>query len=199
MRVLRTAVLQLLFFTVVLGFLYTVVVTGIAQSLFPSTANGSLIEQGGVTYGSALIGQPFSSNRHMWGRAANLDLASYTDAEGHPLAYGAPSNLSPASEAYRQLVSRRIACIRNANPEQGNTPVPVDLVTASGSGLDPDISLAAARYQAPRLARENNLDEEEVNQIIDACSSRRFLGFFGEPTVNVLAVNLMLDGVVPRK
>ncbi|WP_301860414.1 potassium-transporting ATPase subunit KdpC [uncultured Megasphaera sp.] len=196
MRIFRTALLQVIFFTVFCGFIYTVVMTGIAQALFPSTANGSMIEVNGVKYGSALLGQNFSSNRHMWGRITNVDVSTYTDKDGNALAYGIPSNLSPASEDYQKLISERIEKIHKANPEQGDKPIPVDLVTNSGSGLDPDISLAAAQYQVPRLARENNMSEDAVNKIIAACTNPKTLGFFGETTVNVLKVNLMLDGVL---
>ena len=196
MRNFKTALLSVIVFTVFCGFIYTAVMTGIAQAVAPKAANGSLIEVNGVNYGSELLGQPFTSEKHMWGRAVNIDVKSYKDSNGNQLAYGGPTNKTPASVEYNKIIGERIDKIRKANPERGNEPIPVDLVTASGSGLDPDISLAAARYQVPRLARENNMSEKAVSAIIDACTSPKVLGFFGEATVNVLKVNLMLDGVL---
>ena len=116
--------------------------------------------------------------------------------DGELMAYGAPSNLSPASEEYRQLIDARVKKIRAANPDADMDAVPVDLVTCSGSGLDPEISPDAAEYQVPRLAKATGKSEDEVHDIIAACTKGRFLGVFGEPTVNVLKVNLMLDGVL---
>lgn len=170
--------------------------TGICQVLFPDSANGKIIEVNGVKYGSELLGQQYTSDKYMWGRITKVDVSTYKDANGEQLAYGAPSNLSPASEEYKELVAQRVEKIHKANPEKGNEPIPVDLVTNSGSGLDPEISLAAAQYQVDRLARENNMSKDEVNAIIEKCTSHRFLGFFGEETVNVLKVNLMIDKVI---
>ena len=137
-----------------------------------------------------------SEPNHMWGRIMNVDVSTYKDADGNPLMYASPSNLSPASDEFDALVKERVAMIRKAHPEMGTTPIPVDLVTCSGSGLDPAISPAAAEYQVARLARENNISEDEVRNIIDECTTVRFLGLLGEPTVNVLKVNLMLDGIL---
>lgn len=114
----------------------------------------------------------------------------------NPLVYSAPSNLSPESEEYAQLVEQRVERIKSANPEMGDTPIPEDLVTCSGSGLDPHISPAAAEYQVKRLARANDMTEDEVRAVIAKCTDGRFLGIFGEETVNVLKVNLMLDGIL---
>ncbi|MDY3619405.1 potassium-transporting ATPase subunit KdpC [Agathobaculum sp.] len=180
----------------VCGVLYTGAVTGLAQLLFPHQANGSIIEVDGVKYGSALMGQQYAAPNHMWGRPANADVSTYTDENGNALLYAAPSNLSPAGGELEAQVAARVQRQREANPEMGDTPVPVDLVTASGSGLDPHISPAAAAYQVPRLARENGLSEDEVRQIIAACTDGKFLGVFGEETVNVLQVNLMLEGIL---
>lgn len=196
MNSFRKAFLSVVVFTVFCGFIYTMVMTGICQVLFPDAANGKIIEVNGVKYGSELLGQQFTSDRHMWGRITKLDVSTYKDAEGNQLAYAAPSNLSPASEDYEKLVAERVEKIKKANPEQGDKPIPVDLVTNSGSGLDPDISVAAAEYQVPRLARENNMSEADVQAIIDKCTSHKFLGFFGEDTVNVLKVNLMLEKII---
>lgn len=180
-------------FTVVCGLGYTLVVTGVAQVAFPYRANGSLIKIDGKIMGSELIGQNFEDDGHMWGRIQNVSIVEGED--GELMAYGAPSNLSPASEEYRQLVGERVEKIRAANPDAEMDAVPVDLVTCSGSGLDPEISPDAAEYQVPRLAKATGKSEDEVRDIIAQCSKGRFLGVFGEPTVNVLKVNLMLDGV----
>ena len=181
-------------FTIVCGLGYTLVVTGVAQLAFPYQANGSLITVDGKIVGSELIGQNFDDEAHMWGRIQNV---SIVEGEGGELmAYGAPSNLSPASEEYRQLIDARVKKIRAANPDADMDAVPVDLVTCSGSGLDPEISPDAAEYQVPRLAKATGKSEDEVRDIIAACAKGRFLGVFGEPTVNVLKVNLMLDGAL---
>lgn len=181
-------------FTVVCGLGYTLVVTGIAQVAFPYQANGSLIKVDDKIVGSELIGQNFDDEAHMWGRIQNVSIVEGED--GELMVYGAPSNLSPASEEYRQLVDARVKKIRAANPDAGMDAVPVDLVTCSGSGLDPEISPDAAEYQVPRLAKATGKSEDEVRDIIAACTKGRFLGVFGEPTVNVLKVNLMLDGAL---
>lgn len=181
-------------FTVVCGLGYTLVVTGIAQVAFPYQANGSLITVDGKVVGSELIGQNFKDEDHMWGRIQNVSIVEGED--GELMAYGAPSNLSPASEKYRQLVDARVKKIRAANPDADMDAVPVDLVTCSGSGLDPEISPDAAEYQVPRLAKATGKSEDEVREIIAQCTKGRFLGVFGEPTVNVLKVNLMLDGAL---
>lgn len=181
-------------FTVVCGLGYTLVVTGIAQVAFPYQANGSLIKVDDKIVGSELIGQNFEDEDHMWGRIQNVTIVEGED--GGLMAYGAPSNLSPASEEYRQLVDERVEKIRAANPDADMDAVPVDLVTCSGSGLDPEISPDAAEYQVPRLAKATGKSEDEVRDIIAQCTKGRFLGVFGEPTVNVLKVNLMLDGVM---
>lgn len=181
-------------FTVVCGLGYTLVVTGIAQVAFPYQANGSLIKVDDKIVGSELIGQNFEDEDHMWGRIQNVTIVEGED--GGLMAYGAPSNLSPASDEYRQLVDERVEMIRAANPDADMDAVPVDLVTCSGSGLDPEISPDAAEYQVPRLAKATGKSEDEVRDIIAQCTKGRFLGVFGEPTVNVLKVNLMLDGVL---
>lgn len=181
-------------FTVVCGLGYTLVVTGIAQVAFPYQANGSLIKVDDKIVGSELIGQNFEDEDHMWGRIQNVSIVEGDD--GELMAYGAPSNLSPASEEYQELVDARVEKIRAANPDADMDAVPVDLVTCSGSGLDPEISPDAAEYQVPRLAKATGKSEDEVREIIAQCTKGRFLGVFGEPTVNVLKVNLMLDGVL---
>ena len=194
--VLPKAAMIFIIFSVVCGILYTGVVTVLAQLIFPDKANGSIIEVKGVKYGSELLAQQYNDEKHMWGRIMNVDVSTYTDKEGNRLMYAAPSNKSPASDEYEQMIANRVELIRAANPQREGTPIPVDLVTCSGSGLDPDISPAAAEYQVPRLAAENGMTEEQIRVIIDQCSKGKFLGVFGEKTVNVLKVNLMLDGIL---
>ncbi|MEG2323958.1 MAG: K(+)-transporting ATPase subunit C [Anaerovoracaceae bacterium] len=188
--------LLLLIFTVICGVLYTGIITGLAQLLFPKQANGSIIEVDGQKYGSELLGQQYKDKNHMWGRIMNVDVSTYKDDNGEILMYAAPSNLSPASDEYEELVTDRVAMIRDANPTMKEDAIPVDLVTSSGSGLDPHISLAAAEYQVARVADENNLGEDKVRDVVKKCTGGKFLGVFGENTVNVLEVNLMLDGVL---
>ena len=185
-----------LIFTFVCGILYTGVVTGVAQLFFPEKANGSIIEVDGKKYGCELLGQQYTDDAHMWGRIMNIDVSTYKDESGHTLMYPAPSNLSPASEEYEALVAERVEKLRAANPDMDETAIPVDLVTCSGSGLDPHISPAAAEYQVARIAKANDMTEDEVRAIIEKCTDGRFLGLFGEETVNVLKVNLMLDGIL---
>ena len=185
-----------LIFTFVCGILYTGVVTGVAQLFFPEKANGSIIEVDGKKYGCELLGQQYTDDAHMWGRIMNIDVSTYKDERGHTLMYAAPSNLSPASEEYEALVAERVEKLRAANPDMDETAIPVDLVTCSGSGLDPHISPAAAEYQVARIAKANDVTEDEVRAIIEKCNDGRFLGLFGEETVNVLKVNLMLDGIL---
>jgi K+-transporting ATPase ATPase C chain len=183
---LRAAVVSLVVFTVITGVVYPVVVTGIAQVLFPYQANGSLIVRDGKVVGSALIGQPFDDPKYFWSRPSATS----------PFAYNAGassgSNLSPTNPALIQSVQDRVDALRAADPSN-RAPVPVDLVTASGSGLDPHISPAAALYQLPRVARERKVDPQVVQQLIDQHTQGRFLGVLGEPRVNVLALNLALD------
>ena len=185
-----------LIFTFVCGILYTGVVTGVAQLFFPEKANGSIIEVDGKKYGCELLGQQYTDDAHMWGRIMNIDVSTYKDESGHTLMYAAPSNLSPASEEYEALVAERVEKLRAENPDMDETAIPVDLVTCSGSGLDPHISPAAAEYQVARIAKANDMTEDEVQAIIEKCTDGRFLGLFGEETVNVLKVNLMLDGIL---
>lgn len=185
-----------LIFTILCGIVYTGVVTGIAQLIFPKQANGSIIEVNGKKYGCELLGQQFTDEGHMWGRIMNIDVSTYKDKDGKMLMYATPSNLSPASEAYETLVAERVEKLRAANPDMDERAVPVDLVTCSGSGLDPDISPAAAEYQVARIAQKRGISQQEVRDVIQKCTNGRFLGVFGEQTVNVLKVNLMLDGIL---
>lgn len=190
------AIRAVIVFSIICGLLYTAVVTVFAQLVFPEKANGSIIEVDGKAYGSALLAQEFTDESHMWGRIMNVDVGTYQNEEGETLMYAGASNLSPASPEYEALVAERVQMIREANPEMGDTPIPVDLVTCSGSGLDPAISPAAAEYQVPRLARTNGMTEDEVRAIIEKCTTGKWLGIFGEENVNVLKVNLMLEGIL---
>lgn len=187
---------MLLIMLVATGLLYTLLVTGIGQALFPKQANGSVIEVNGKTYGSELLGQQFTGNEYLWGRIMNVDVSSFTDENGEPAMYAWASNLSPASEEYEAMVAQRVEALQAANPEMAGEPIPVDLVTCSGSGLDPEISPDAAEYQVTRIAGARGVSEDEVRQAIAACTKGRLLGIFGEPRVNVLKVNLMLDGIL---
>lgn len=195
-ELLLKASMLLLIFTVVCGIFYTAIVTGAAQVLFNDKANGSIIEVDGKKYGSELLAQQFTDESHMWGRIMNVDVSTYTDENGETLMYAAPSNLSPASDEYKALVEQRVQMIKEANPEMQETAIPVELVTGSGSGLDPHISPAAAQYQVARLASANNVSENQISSIIEQCTTGKFLGVFGEETVNVLKVNLMLEGIL---
>ena len=183
-------------FTILCGVLYTGSITGISQILFPSKANGSIIEVDGKKYGSELIAQQYTDEKHMWGRIMNLDTETFTDKEGNKVVYSAPSNLSPASDEYKELVAQRVNKIKSSHEYNKDKSIPVDLVTCSGSGLDPEISLAAAKYQVKRLATNNNMTESEVENIIDKCTNKPVLGILGETTVNVLKVNLMIDKIL---
>ncbi len=195
-NVLPKAAIIFLIFTLLCGVAYTGVVTGIAQLIFPDEANGSIIEVDGKKYGCELLGQQYTDDGHMWGRIMNIDVSTYKDENGKTLMYAAPSNLSPASEEYEALVKERVEKLRESNPDMDETAIPVDLVTCSGSGLDPHISAAAAEYQVARIAKANDMTEDEVREIIEKCTEGKFLGIFGEETVNVLKVNLMLDGIL---
>ncbi len=196
-EILSRAAWLFLIFTLLCGVAYTGIVTGFAQVLFPNQANGSIIEADGVKYGSELLGQTYTDDAHLWGRIMNLDVTTYQDADGDTLLYSAPSNLSPTSEEYAALIAARVEKIREANPTVDEKAIPVDLVTCSGSGLDPHISPAAAEYQVARIAAASNKSEAEIREIIAACTTGKFLGIFGEETVNVLETNLMLDGILP--
>jgi K+-transporting ATPase ATPase C chain len=183
----RPAIMVLVLLTLVTGVAYPLLVTGIAQAVFPFQAQGSLVVKEGKVVGSALIGQPFHDPKYFWSRPS----ATSPFADNASASSG--SNLSPTNPDLVKAVQGRVDALRAADP--GNTaPVPVDLVTASGSGLDPHISPAAAIYQVARVAKARKLDPEAVRQLVERHIEGRSLGFLGEPRVNVLALNLALDG-----
>ncbi|HEY3343495.1 MAG TPA: potassium-transporting ATPase subunit KdpC [Anaerolineaceae bacterium] len=172
--------------TLLTGLIYPVFITGVAQAIFPAQANGSLIPKNGQMVGSTHIGQPFDDPKYFWGRL------SATAPYPYNAAASSGSNLGPSNPALVQEVQARIDALRKADP--GNPqPIPVDLVTSSASGLDPDISPAAALYQAPRVARVRGMDVSKVKDLIAQNTQGRQLGFLGDPTVNVLALNTALD------
>jgi potassium-transporting ATPase KdpC subunit len=186
-RILRQSIVMLALLTAATGIVYPLVVTGIAQLVFPRAANGSLIERDGKPVGSTLIGQPFSDPRYFWSRP------SATSPFADNSASSSGSNLGPTNPALTAAVKQRIDALHAADP--GNAaPVPVDLVTASGSGLDPHISPAAAEYQVARIARVRAMPVDAVRKLVAGATEGRALGVLGEPRVNVLALNLALDG-----
>jgi K+-transporting ATPase ATPase C chain len=182
---LLTSFRMLLALTLLTGVLYPLAVTGIAQAVFPHQARGSLILRGGRVMGSSLIGQSFSSSRYFWGRPSATSPAYNAMASSG-------SNLGPLNPALVEAARARITALRAADPAS-TVPVPVDLVTASGSGLDPHISIAAAMLQVPRVARERGLPEAEVTRLVRRYTLPRTLGVLGEPVVRVLELNLALD------
>jgi potassium-transporting ATPase KdpC subunit len=187
-RLLRPALSLFLLLTLVTGVAYPLLVSGIGAALFPGQVNGSLVLQDGRPVGSALIGQQFSVPRYFWGRL------SVTGPMPYNAAASSGTNFGPLNPALLANVRARIDALRAADPSN-SAPVPVDLVTASGSGLDPHISPAAAQYQLARVARARGLSETAVQEAIDQATEGRQFGLFGEPRVNVLALNLALDGM----
>jgi K+-transporting ATPase ATPase C chain len=183
---LRPALVLFLMLSVLTGLVYPLAVTGIAQLAFPARANGSLISQGGQVVGSELIGQAFSDPKHFWSRPSATSPMPYNAANS------GGSNLGPTNPALAEAVKARIAALRAADPAN-TAPVPVDLVTASASGLDPHISRAAADYQVARVARARGLPEAEVHALVERHTEPPLLGFIGEPRVHVLRLNLALD------
>ena len=182
-RQIITALLYTLVTTVLFGILYPFAVTGVAQLLFPNKANGQLIRQENVIVGSRIIGQPFSGPAYFHPRPSAA-------VNGYDAANSGGSNLGPTN---KKLLDRIAGSVASEQPDNSSTPVPIDLVTASGSGLDPDITPAAAEFQIPRVARERHLDEGLVRKLVSKHTSGRQFGFLGEPRVNVLELNLDLD------
>jgi K+-transporting ATPase ATPase C chain len=190
---LRPALVSLLVLTVITGVLYPLAVTGVAQVAFPSQANGSLLVDGGTVRGSALIGQPFDDPQYFWGRLSATGVFPYNAFNAAALAGSSGSNLGPLNPALADAVQARIDALRAADP-QATGPYPTDLVTASASGLDPQISPAAAAFQVRRVAAARGISEAQVRQLVAQYTEGRDLGILGEPRVNVLRLNLALDG-----
>ncbi|MCC2879270.1 potassium-transporting ATPase subunit KdpC [Lachnoclostridium pacaense] len=182
---------------VITSIIYPAVITAAANVAFGNKAEGSIITgNDGRKYGSALLAQEFTGSQYLWGRIMNVDTSTFTDENGEPLMYSWASNKTPAGEELEAMVAERVEKIREAHPEKGDEPIPVDLVTCSGSGLDPEISPAAAGYQAERIASARGMSVEEVESVIQKYTTGKFLGIMGEPRVNVLKVNLALDGLL---
>jgi K+-transporting ATPase ATPase C chain len=191
---LRRGLSLLILLTLLTGGLYPLLVTGLAQLLFPRQANGSLIVRDGRVVGSDLIGQPFDNPGYFWGRLSATGAFPYNAFNAETLTSSSGSNYGPLNPALLDAVQARIDALKAADP--GNSePIPVDLVTASGSGLDPHLSPAAALYQVPRVARARGLSEDVVRELVAEQTAGRQFGFLGEPTVNVVKLNLALDAL----
>jgi len=191
---LRPAFFMLLALTIITGLIYPLMVTAIAQVVFQRQANGSLIVIDGKTYGSELIGQQFDAPKYFWGRLSTTGAFAYNAFNADTLIGSSGSNYGPLNTALTDMVQARIDALKAADPDN-TLLIPVDLVTASGSGLDPHISVAAALYQVHRVAATRGLSEADVQSLVDQYTTRRQFGFLGEPVVNVLELNLALDGL----
>jgi potassium-transporting ATPase KdpC subunit len=192
---IRTSFFMLLILTVITGVIYPLVVTGIAQVVFPHQANGSIITtQDGKAVGSQLIGQQFDDPKYFWGRISATGAFPYNAFNADTLTGSSGSNYGPLNPALTDMVQARIDALKAADPEN-TLPIPVDLVTASGSGLDPHISVASAVYQVHRVATARGLSEADVRSLVDQSTEGRQFGLLGEPRVNVLELNLALDGL----
>jgi K+-transporting ATPase ATPase C chain len=199
LRLIRPAIVMTLALTIITGLIYPGIITGLGQLFFPSQANGSLLYVNGKPVASSLIGQYWTQAQYFHGRPSATN-----NPQGTPAPYSADnsgaSNLGPTNQTLITTVQQRIDDLKKENPDvPAGTPIPADLVTSSGSGLDPDISVAAAYYQIPRVAKERGMTQEAVRSLVDSHVTGRFLGIFGEPRINVLELNLALDGVQPSK
>jgi K+-transporting ATPase ATPase C chain len=200
LREIRPAIIILVLLTLITGLAYPLAMTAIAGVIFPKQAEGSLIERDGKVIGSSLIGQEFKEDKYFHGRPSATSAPDPADAtKTVPAPYNAAnsggSNLGPTSKALNDRIKEDVDRLKAENP---SSPVPIDLVTTSGSGLDPDISPAGALFQVPRVAKARNMPEERVRQLVTENTAGRFAGLFGEPRVNVLALNLALDNAAKR-
>jgi K+-transporting ATPase ATPase C chain len=191
---IRPALVMLLFFTILTGLVYPLVVTGIAQVAFPSQANGSLILKDKEVVGSKLIGQPFDDPKYFWGRPSATGTFPYNAFNAENLTGSSGSNYGPLNQALLDAVQARVEALKAVDPINA-APIPVDLVTASGSGLDPHISVAAALYQVSRVAIARGMGQDTVRALVVQYTEERQLGFLGELRVNVLLLNRALDGI----
>lgn len=187
LSILRPALSLLAAFTLVTGVAYPLAITGVSQTLFHREANGSIVDHGGQKIGSSLIGQSFSDVRHFWGRPSATAPSAYNGGAS------TGSNLGPTNDALLTAVRERVETLHKVDPESARRPIPVDLITASGSGLDPHISPAAALYQVRRVAHARGLKEEDVRSLVERHIEGRTFGILGEPRVNVLLLNVALD------
>jgi K+-transporting ATPase ATPase C chain len=187
-RQIRPAIVSIAIFTLLTGVFYPLFITGVAQAFFPHQANGSLIVNNGQVHGSRLIGQQFDDPRYFWGRL------SATSPYPYNASASSGSNLGPTNPALTAEVESRVKALQAADPTN-TAPIPVDLVTSSSSGLDPDISVAAAQYQAPRIARMRGISLADVQSLIQKYTTGHTFGILGEPRVNVLELNLALDAI----
>ncbi len=197
LRELRPAIVMMVLFTVLTGLAYPLAMTGVAETIFPRQANGSLVEKDGKVIGSELIGQNFTKSGYFHGRpSATTDTDPKDPTKTIPAPYNAAnssgSNAGPTAKSLIERVKGDVKVLKEENP---NTPIPVDLVTTSASGLDPDISPAAALFQVPRVAKERNLPEQRVRDLVTTQIEGRFLDVLGEPRVNVLRLNMALDAL----